>query len=375
MHILLFIHSLGAGGAERVTVNLANHWSASGRTVTLVTLAGKDGDFYQLHPAVKRVALKQDAASGGMLRALWHNLQRVKALRAAIRAAQPDVVVSMMSTANILLALAAGGLSGVRTIGAEHTYPPQLPLGGAWEALRRRTYGRLSALVALTEEGAQWLRGHSSARRVVVIPNAAFWPLADQTPLVAPDTVCMSGRRILLAVGRLSEEKNFDLLIAAFAALAARHRQWDLVILGDGPQREQLERCVAEAGLQGRVLLPGRVGNVGAWYARAHLYVMTSRYEGFPNTLVEAMSYGLPAVSFDCDTGPRDIIRHGIDGLLVPPGDRAGLEQALDGLMGNEAVRTAYAVQAEQARERFSVERISAMWEQLFAQCGRWSSR
>jgi glycosyltransferase involved in cell wall biosynthesis len=105
---------------------------------------------------------------------------------------------------------------------------------------------------------------------------------------------------------------------------------------------------------------------VGEWYERADLYVMTSRFEGFPNTLAEAMAQGLPAISFDCNTGPREIIRHEVDGLLVPPGDTVGLKFALDRLMGDSILRAQFATRAVEARERFSMERIARMWEALF---------
>jgi glycosyltransferase involved in cell wall biosynthesis len=118
--------------------------------------------------------------------------------------------------------------------------------------------------------------------------------------------------------------------------------------------------------LEKRVFLPGLVGNIGEWYEQADLYVMSSRFEGFPNTLLEALSYGLPAVSFDCDTGPRDIIRHEVDGLLVSPGNVAALENALDRLMGDVALRQHFAKRAVEARERFSIERVAGMWETFF---------
>ena len=125
---------------------------------------------------------------------------------------------------------------------------------------------------------------------------------------------------------------------------------------------------MAVAGLAERVLLPGRAGNVGDWYAASSLYVMSSRFEGFPNTLAEAMACGLPAVSFDCDTGPRDIIRHEVDGLLVPAGDAAALEAALRRLMADPALRGRFAARASEVRERFSLASVSARWEQLFRQ-------
>jgi len=224
----------------------------------------------------------------------------------------------------------------------------------------------MAALTALTSESADWLKTHTSARRVAVIPNAALWPLPRQSPRITPDSLCHAGRRLLLAVGRLEVQKGFDLLVDAFINLAKRYSDWDLVILGEGPQHAPLQDEVRAAGLEKRVLLPGRVGNVGEWYERADLYVLSSRFEGFPNALAEAMAHGLAAVSFDCETGSRDIIRHGVDGLLVPPGDVAGLTAALAHLMGIATLRRQFAKRAVEVRERFSMERIAGTWEELF---------
>ena len=292
--------------------------------------------------------------------------RRARALRRVLREVQPAVALSAMHTANVVLALAAHGLPGVRTVGSEHNFPPKAPMGVVWETLRRHAYGHLHAVVALTHECAHWLERHSHARRVPVIPNPVVWPLSQHAPLVNPATSCAPGRQILLGVGRLSEEKNFTTLIAIFARLAPLHPDWDLVILGEGAQRAALSAQVQAGGLGQRVFLPGSVGNVGDWYARASLYAMSSHFEGFPNTLVEAMAYGLPAVSFDCDTGPRDIIRHGIDGVLVAPGDVEGMASTLDTLMRDSRARARFAQRAVDARERFSMEKISRMWETVF---------
>jgi glycosyltransferase involved in cell wall biosynthesis len=132
---------------------------------------------------------------------------------------------------------------------------------------------------------------------------------------------------------------------------------------------------VRAAKLEDRIHLPGAVGNVADWYEHGDLYVMSSDFEGFPNTLAEALAHGLPAVSLDCDTGPRDIIRHGVDGLLVPAGDEVGLAQALDRVMADSDLRSSLAARSIDARERFSLEKVSAMWEELFEQCMRGKSR
>lgn len=175
-------------------------------------------------------------------------------------------------------------------------------------------------------------------------------------------------QRSLLAVGRLAPQKGYDRLIAAFSALASDFPEWQLHIVGEGPCRKELEESVSILGLTSRICLPGAVGNLADWYQSADVFVMTSRFEGFPNTLAEALSYGLPAVSVDCDTGPRDIIRHGIDGLLVPQGDHALLVGAMTTLMTHDDLRVRYGQRAMEAPRRFSPQRISGIWENLFRQ-------
>ena len=367
MRLLIYIHSLENGGAERVVANLANYWVAIGWEVTVVTVASPTTDFYVLAPGVRRVSLDLAGNNPNVFAGFLRTVRRVRALRRVLRRVEPEVALSAMHTANVVLALAARGLPELRAIGSEHNFPPKAPMGVVWETMRRHAYGRLAAVVALTQECASWLTVHSHARRVPVIPNAVGWPLSNHEPQVSPTTCCASDRRILLGVGRLSMEKNFSTLIDVFSRLAGRHPSWDLVILGDGPLRDALRSQVQAAGLEHRIFLPGSVGNVGDWYAQAALYAMSSHFEGFPNTLVEAMAYGLPAVSFDCDTGPRDIIRHEMDGLLVAPGDMAGMELALDRLMVDEQLRRQFASRAVEARERFSLKKISGMWEELFA--------
>ena len=366
MRLLIYIHSLENGGAERVVANLANYWASLGWAVTVVTVAPQARDFYVLDAGVGRRCLDLAGQGGGLLAGVVRTARRARALRRVLREVQPAVALSAMHTANVVLALAARGLPGVRTVGSEHNFPPKAPMGVVWETLRRHAYGHLHAVVALTHECAHWLERHSHARRVLVIPNPVVWPLSQHAPLVNPATSCAPGRQILLGVGRLSEEKNFTTLIAIFARLAPLHPDWDLVILGEGAQRAALSAQVQAGGLEQRVFLPGSVGNMGDWYAHASLYAMSSHFEGFPNTLVEAMAYGVPAVSFDCDTGPRDIIRHGIDGVLVAPGDVEGMASALDTLMRDSRVRARFAQRAVDARERFSMEKISRMWETIF---------
>jgi glycosyltransferase involved in cell wall biosynthesis len=367
MRLLLFIHSLSSGGAERVTANLANYWAAKGWEITIVTSMPVELDFYELNPTVRRVALGGAGENSSLFPGLLQNLRRVRLLRRLLRDVRPEIALALMTTANVVLALAAVGVTGMCAIGSERIHPPQLRLGAQWEVLRRLAYGRLAAVVAQTQMTAEWLTAHTNAQRVSIIPNMATWPIPVQAPRLPPDASRAADRRMLLAVGRLDSQKGFDKLINVFSELARAHENWNLVILGEGPERPALESQVLAAKLTACVLLPGRAGNVAEWYESADLFVLSSRFEGFPNALAEALAYGLPAVSFDCDTGPREIIRQGVDGLLVPPGDTVGLKSALNRLMGDAVLRAQFASRATEARERFSMERIARMWEALFA--------
>jgi len=358
---------MAAGGAERVTADLANGWAGHGHEVHVITLAPLETDFYELDPRVRRHALDMVSASNGPLQAIRASVRRAQALRHYLRACHPDIVVAMTTTPAVLAVLAARGL-GSRVIVEEHIHPPMLPVGRAWEMLRRLAYPRAFRVVVLTSESLDWLRSRIPGARGVVIPNPVSYPIATTQPVLAPGQCLSDGRRMLLAVGRLAYQKDFGSAISAFASLAERFPEWDLVILGEGPERSSLEALVARLGLGRRVLLPGVVGNVGDWYERADLYVMSSRFEGFPMTLAEALAYGCPSVSYDCDTGPRDLIEEDRSGLLVRPvGDVAALATALEQLMGDEARRRAMAVTAMEVRDRYSQARILELWGGLFS--------
>lgn len=374
MRLVIFIGSLARGGAERVTTNMANQLFDEGWQVTIVTLSDASTDSFKLRPGVRRVALGLEGESANPLVAVVSNMRRIRALRRVLKDARPDAALGMMNTASALLAFAARGLKIV-TIGSERGNPSTVRLGAAWSWLRRIAYRRLHAVVALTPEASSWLARDTGARNITVIPNAVVWPLPDQVPRVDPDSVGQLGRMRLMAVGRLSQVKGYDKLLEAFAGVAARHANWELVIVGEGPQRSVLQAQLDRLGLAGRVILAGEAGNLVDWYQRADLFVLTSRHEGFPNVVLEAMAQGLACVSFDCEAGPRNIIRTGIDGLLVQDQDSAALATALDQLMSDSELRARYAARATEVRERFSSTRIVGMWRDLITEKVRLDDR
>lgn len=363
-HLMIVIHSLHGGGAERVAVDLAGYWLGHGCQVSVVTQTSAAQDAYALPEGVQRYALALDGDSGGGVRAIWANARRLWALRRLMQRHRPTVVLGMMTKASILSVLAGRGLP-CRVIATEHTHPPVQRLPAMWRRLRCWSYPRAQAVVALTKGTADWLDRHIPGVHALVIPNAVRWPLQQDEPVVMPPE--RAGRLRLLAVGRLHPVKGFDVLIEAFASIAELFPDWDLVILGEGVQRNALEEQIEQNGLAARISLPGRVGNIGQWYAQSDLYVLSSRVEGLSNTLLEAMASGLPCVAFDCETGPREIIRDGIDGALVRPAEDAEAMAAwLSDLMAHPDERVRYARRATDVRDRFSVTRIMSLWERVF---------
>jgi glycosyltransferase involved in cell wall biosynthesis len=198
-----------------------------------------------------------------------------------------------------------------------------------------------------------------------VIPNPLRWPLADQSPWISPTSVGFKGARRILAVGRLERVKGYEKLIEAFASVAKRCADWELVILGDGSLRGELLSAIRALDLSRRVFLPGQVGNLRDWYGSAEFLVMTSQHEGFPNVLLEAMACGVPVVAFDCDSGPRNIIRDGIDGLLVADQDVLALIAAMARLIDDADFRRQLGRRCEDVRERFGEARVAGLWRRL----------
>ena len=172
----------------------------------------------------------------------------------------------------------------------------------------------------------------------------------------------------VVAMGRLVKQKGFDLLLKAFGQCAAKHAGWSLVIVGEGHERQCLEALAADLGIQDRVRLAGLVKEPVSILRGADIFVMSSRYEGFPNALLEAMACGLAVISTDCATGPRDIICDGVDGVLVLPNDVGSLAAAMDRLMADKVERQRLGAKALAVTERFSGEKIMKQWDELLLQ-------
>jgi GalNAc-alpha-(1->4)-GalNAc-alpha-(1->3)-diNAcBac-PP-undecaprenol alpha-1,4-N-acetyl-D-galactosaminyltransferase len=361
--ITLVIASLQAGGAERVLSALSNSWARQGREITLITLAPLDTDFYTVDPGVQRVGLGLVGPSSHSAAAVKSNVRRLMRLRQEIKRSRPHVVVSFVDQTNVLTLAASRG-SGIPVIACEHIDPREHHIRRVWRVLRSLLYARAAALVVLTDGVRVWAERLVKSDQVHVIPNPVPVPAVDGADAPAQT----HSQRTIAAMGRLAPQKGFDLLLAAFGRCASKHMDWSLVILGEGEERTRLEGLAGELGIKARVSLPGLVEDPATVLREADLFVLASRYEGFPMALLEAMGCGLAVISTDCKSGPREIVRDEVDGVLVPPNDVDALAAAMDRLMGDGDERERLGGRAVEIVDRFSMERILVMWDELFEQ-------
>lgn len=363
MNIVFLISSLSSGGAERVASTLCNDWASRGDKVTLIpTFSGMEKPFYSLNENIEFLYLSEQVgtATGGSKR----YLSRLRALRKLVRERKPDVVVSFLPNVNIA-ALAATAFSGIPCIVCERSDPSAQAIGAVWRTACKLFYRYADLVTVQTQAVAVRIhKVYGGLRKVSVVPNPLPGDLVSwQADLEAPRV-----RRTLLSLGRLSEEKQVDQIIDAFATLAPKFPNWDLHIYGDGPERKALQARIERLKLNGRAQLLGRSSEPWRVMAGADAFVMASRYEGFPNALLEAMGVGLPCVVADCPSGPREISRDGLDAVLFKPGDAIGLVDALAHLLGNEAERVTLGQRARTSvLKRYSLAAVRETWDNLFS--------
>jgi glycosyltransferase involved in cell wall biosynthesis len=367
---ILLVHAWGMGGTIRTMLNVAGRLAERHEVEVLSVWRTRDDPFFAFPPGVTVSAAddRRPGAGGRVARllrrfpgcllypgdrtshkmTLWTDLQLVRALWRV----RSGVLIGTRPGLNLLASRFARGPALVAT---EHA-----PFA-AYDALVkreiRRRYAALDAIVVLGEdERAAFEQAAGGATAVHVIPNAVPALPGGLARLDAP---------VVVAVGRLHRVKGFDRLIRAFAAVAADHPEWRLRICGSGDERKALKALIAELGLEAHVRLVGRVAHIGRELERASIFALSSRAEGLPLALLEAMSKGVPVVSFACPTGPPAVISHGVDGLLVANGDEAALGRAIAALIEDEPLRRRLGAAALRKAETFGLETVGERWEAL----------
>lgn len=356
--LVIVLPGLGAGGSEHVVNLVANHWAHRGHDVTILTLEPPGTQpYYAFAQSIRIVRLGVPPQRASRVKAAWLAIQRIGRLRREIAGIKPDFVLSFLTRTNVLSLLATLG-TGIPTIVSERNNPGVQPFGGLWKWLQKRLYPRAFGLVTMTR-GALEFFPPEMRRRSWVIPNAVDLP---------SDWTNRRGGKILAAVGRLTHQKGFDLLMEAFSRIETSFPEWTLVIWGEGEDRAALEEKRKSLSLEGRVDMPGITAKPGQWVETADVFVLSSRYEGWGIVLLEAMAAGLPVISFNCQYGPSEMVADGEDGLLVPPDNVDALAEAMAKLLRDDALRQHFSERAAESAGRYTPQRVLAGWDEVLAE-------
>lgn len=303
--IAVHLHQLSLGGAERITVMWCQWLVEMGHQVQLFIGQPDEREFFS--PPASVQILRRPA---GLPSSLW--------LRRLLRENPPDLCIGVTTRPSINLLLASVGCPWPVVV-AERNYPPSRPQPLIWALLRRLLYPTAALHLVQTQRIGRWLHQSRLASKSVVLPNPVLWPLPFQEPIVRPEQCITADARVVLAMGTKPFQKGFDRLLLAFQDLAMRHPDLVLALVGVSPDHPELAPQLQRMGpLRERIVLPSRVGNPADWYQRADLFVLSSRFEGSPNVLLEAMASGCPCLAVDCPTGPREVIDDGENGWLLP---------------------------------------------------------
>ncbi|GAC33483.1 glycosyltransferase family 4 protein [Paraglaciecola polaris] len=315
--ICFFINNMGySGGTERVTSVIINQLCNDGFEVHVVNLNGSDEPFFSLNHAVVYSSLSN--VSGGGVKNFFKTVLNLRNYLKKHSIATLVDVESMLA----IYAVPAVLFLGINHIVWEH-FNYHVDLGRKIRRLARHLAALFADnIVTLTERDKHfWLKGACCRAVITAIPN----PVSFGVSLNKADIT----NKVFLSVGRLTDQKGFDLLLESWQEVVKFYPDWKLKIVGSGDKGDSLKSLAFNLGLADSVVLIPATPNIQEHYMNASIYVMSSRFEGFPMVLLEAMHFGLPIVSFDCDTGPRELIEPGITGWLAKPEDINSLSEVM----------------------------------------------
>jgi glycosyltransferase involved in cell wall biosynthesis len=269
-----------------------------------------------------------------------------------------------------MLGLLSTGISVRGLIGSERIFPPMEKSSRLFPILRKLAFRRLDCVVGQSAKTMHWFHNELNLNfsQLAVIPNVVLSP-SDE--VIKSIQASFNRRRfkatnpVILCVGRLTDQKGFDFAIRILAILQKRFPYIKLLIVGDGPDILALKELVLINGLASHITFIPKLPNLSEVFLGSDILLFPSRYEGFPNVLAEAMAHGLPAVAFDCATGPADLIEHGVNGFLVEVGDVSAAAECALNLLENHGLRTQFASRAMNVANKFSAEVVGKQWSSL----------
>ena len=351
--IALFISSLQKGGSERVMVNLAEYFHERKYDVILVTQYRLENE-YSISPEIRRVFSEPDAflLQGGRSR----NFRvRFQTLRDIWKTYKPDVILSFLGKNN-LMAVATAAFLPAKVAVSVRGEPAMEYEGKLMQQIAKLVFRFADGAVFQTQQACSFFP-KSVRKKSVVLPNPIDPQFLDRK-------VCEEREDLIVAAGRLDENKNHVMLIHAFAKIAEEYPKVKLVIYGEGVLRETLTALAKEKGLSGRIALPGNVSDIADHLGRARIFALTSNTEGMPNALMEAMALGIPVISTDCPCGgPAALIETGVNWLLVPVGDAFALADAFRRILEDRDFELRLRENAARITEILAPDRVNREWE------------
>lgn len=368
MRVACVIHSIDGGGAERVMAGLVNRMAGRGHRVTLITLDDGRNDRHDIDPDVDRRML--DVMNRPQRKT--SALTRLRTLRRELSSGSYDVILSFCDATNLLVLISMIGRRSPPIVVSERSDPAFQSLGRFRERLRNRLYRNAAAVICLSQDVARTLKLKTGVEPIVIasavdrVPQNRSMHVLDESQHQPH-----AGRVRLIAVGRLEHEKGFDRLLRSLATIdqddqAQSIPDYELQICGDGSQIETLKNLTRELNLHDRVAFVGWKRPIWPMYHRSDVFVLPSRYEGFPSAMLEAMACGLAVVAVDAGGGVRDAIRHDQNGWLIP-NDSESLSRGLRVILSDPDRRQRLGQAATEVADRFSWELMVDAYESVLA--------
>jgi glycosyltransferase involved in cell wall biosynthesis len=353
MKMAFVIHSLDrVGGAETILCKYANFFAQEGHNVNIILLSNREV-YFDLREEIGLYRFNYHGSKGGISSKINLPYQQIRHIRDSIKKCNPDVVISFISASNILSTIAVN-LAKKPIILAERSSYHRALKNRFWKSLRRIVYPFADAAIILTHEDKP---KYHYVKKVYVVHN----------PLVLKqEHSAIKRERLILGVGRLNHIKGFDRLIEAFSKL--KRGNWKLLIAGEGKEKANLESLIAEHNLGDSVKLLGLIDDMEYYYKKASLFVLPSRSEGFPGALCEAMGYGCASIAFDCPTGPKEIIQHQKNGILVEADNVKLLAKEMQKLMEDKRKREVLGREASLLANELKIEHIAQQWYEIMQQ-------
>ncbi|MDG1516495.1 MAG: glycosyltransferase [Flavobacteriales bacterium] len=354
MIIGLAIPSLNSGGAERVITTLANYWANKNKEVHLFVFNDSDS-FYALHPSIKIHCFTQTPSKNPIAR-ITNILKPVKGYKMTLKEVKPSVVISFLTIVNIFSLKACTDLN-IPVIISERNNVLDSPQKFHWNYLRKTNYKKASAIVLQTKRSLKCFSQLS-----IKLPKnqrVIFNPLSEE---YQQEVNLLRKEELIISIGRFDDYKQQDVLLKALSTIDLKN--WKVIFVGEGKNLETVKQLSKDLNLEDKVSFLGKRKDVVKLLERASIFTLTSKSEGFPNALCEALSQGCACISFDCEFGPDEIINKE-NGILVEAQNTGELAEAIDQLIVSDEKRVELSLNGMEIKENLSVEKIVAKWEDV----------